>query len=126
MRPFAAVLAAMAAALSGWAVAAETPDIHPRLHATPIEAPGPSTFYKVSETRLAYEHIYLKPWHPEREDALRFLRVVMQGWSKEDAVREMTSEHSGFHRVWRNLLDWIEELDVESMRRDAGILPAPE
>jgi protein tyrosine/serine phosphatase len=110
---------------------------------------------RIGETRLAYEHIYMKSWHPEREDALRFLRIVadpaqqpvlvhchhgsdrtgamiavyrivMQGWSKEEAVREMTSEHFGFHRVWRNLPDWVENLDVDSLRSEAGIVPAPE
>jgi protein tyrosine/serine phosphatase len=67
---------------------------------------------------LGYEHIHMKSWHAEREDAIRFLRiatdparvpvlvhcqhgadrtgsmiavyrVIVQGWSKDDAIREM-------------------------------------
>lgn len=100
-------------------------------------------------TALGYEHIYMKAWHPERKEIIRFLRivtdpkrapvlvhcrhgadrtgtmcalyrVVVQGWSKEDAVREMTQGGYGFHEVWSNLPDWIERIDVESLKRELG------
>ncbi len=48
-------------------------------------------------------------------------RMVAQGWSKEDAVQEMQGGGFGFHRVWTNLPDWIRDLDVESIREEAGI-----
>ena len=105
---------------------------------------------EIGTTGLAYEHIYMKAWHPERKEIVRFLQIVtdpkrtpvlvhcqhgsdrtgtmtavyriaVEGWSKEDAVREMTSEAFGFHRVWRNLPKWIEELDVEAVRQEAGV-----
>jgi len=104
---------------------------------------------EIDATGLAYEHIYMKAWHPERKEIVRFLqivsdprrqpvlvhcqhgadrtgtmvavyRMVVEGWSKEDAVAEMTSGQFGFHRVWRNLPGWIEELDVEAIRREAA------
>ena len=94
-------------------------------------------------TNLLFEHIYMKTWHPEREDAVRFLqivtdpkrtpvlvhcqygadrtgtmcalyRIVVQGWSKKDAVREMTDGGFGFHDLWRNLPDWITDLQTET------------
>jgi protein tyrosine/serine phosphatase len=109
---------------------------------------------KIGTTGLAYEHIYMKAWHPEHEEIVRFLqivgdprrqpvlvhcqhgsdrtgtmvaayRIVVEGWSKEDAVAEMTSEPFGFHRVWRNLPKWVQELDVEAIRLDAGLPAAP-
>lgn len=99
-------------------------------------------------TDLAYEHLYMKAWHPEREEAVRFLRIatdparqpvlvhcqhgadrtgtmcaiyriVVQGWTKEEAVREMTEGGYGFHEIWQNLPAWIDELDMESLQRDA-------
>jgi len=105
---------------------------------------------EIASTGLAYEHIYMKAWHPERKEAVRFLqivtdpkrtpvlvhcqhgsdrtgamtaiyRIVVQGWSKEGAVKEMTSEDFGFHRDWSNLPTWIRDLDVESVRVEAGI-----
>jgi len=105
---------------------------------------------EIGSTALAYEHIYMKAWHPERKEVVRFLqivtdpkrtpvlvhcqhgsdrtgamtaayRIVVQGWSKEEAVREMSSEDFGFHRVWANLPGWIRDLDVEAIREEVGI-----
>jgi protein tyrosine phosphatase (PTP) superfamily phosphohydrolase (DUF442 family) len=105
---------------------------------------------EIGKIGLGYEHIHMKAWHPEREDIVRFLRIatdpertpvlvhclhgadrtgtmsavyriVVQGWSKEAAVREMTEGGYNFHAVFDNLPQWIEELDIESIRKDVGI-----
>ena len=104
----------------------------------------------LGDTGLKYEHIYMKAWHPEHEEAVRFLRmatdtkrppilvhckhgadrtgtmialyrIAVQGWSKEAAIREMTEGGFGFHEVWSNLPAWIQELDIESIKKEAGI-----
>lgn len=104
----------------------------------------------LNDLPLAYEHIYFKAWHSEDEDVIQFLlvvtdadrtpvfvhcqhgadrtgvmcaayRIIVQGWSKEDAVREMTGGGFGFHPVWQNLVDYVNDLDVEKLRREAGI-----
>ena len=105
---------------------------------------------EIGTTGLAYEHIYMKAWHPERKEIVRFLqiatdpkrapvlvhcqhgsdrtgamvaayRIVVEGWSKDAAIAEMTSEDFGFHDVWTNLPTWIDDLDVEGIRNEAGI-----
>jgi len=105
---------------------------------------------EISNTGLAYEHIYMKAWHPEEEDVIRFLqivtnpkrtpvlvhcqhgadrtglmvaiyRIVVQGWSKEDAAREMTEGGFGFHEVWINLIPWLDALDIDRIRKGAGL-----
>jgi len=105
---------------------------------------------RIGKTGLGYEHIYMKAWHPERKEIVRFLqiatnprrtpvlvhcqhgadrtgtmcaiyRIAVQGWTREDALKEMTGGGFGFHGVWRNLLSWIKELDIEGIRRDAGL-----
>jgi protein tyrosine/serine phosphatase len=105
---------------------------------------------EIGNTGLAYEHIYMKAWHPEEEDAVRFLqivtnpkrtpvlvhcqhgadrtgimfalyRVAVQGWTKEEAIREMTQGGFGFHEIWKNLPDWFENLDIETIKKKAGI-----
>jgi hypothetical protein len=48
-------------------------------------------------------------------------RVAIQGWTKEEAIQEMTEGGFGFHRIWANLPNWIEELDIESIKKDGGI-----
>ncbi|WP_232107496.1 fused DSP-PTPase phosphatase/NAD kinase-like protein [Gimesia alba] len=105
---------------------------------------------EIGNTGLGYEHIYMKAWHPERKEIVRFLqlvtnskrtpvlvhcqhgadrtgtmcvfyRVAVEGWTKEDALREMTGGGYGFHKVWRNLPKWIVDIDVNSIKQDAGI-----
>jgi protein tyrosine phosphatase (PTP) superfamily phosphohydrolase (DUF442 family) len=104
-------------------------------------------------TKLGYEHIYMKAWHPERKETIRFLKIVtdpkqapvlvhclhgadrtgtmcalyrvaVQGWSKDEAIREMKQGGFGFHAVFGNLTEWIKELDVDSLKKDAGMTTA--
>jgi protein tyrosine phosphatase (PTP) superfamily phosphohydrolase (DUF442 family) len=105
---------------------------------------------EIGNTGLASEHIYMKAWHPEHKEAVRFLqivtdakrtpvlvhcqqgadrtgtmtalyRVAVQGWSKDDAIREMTKGGFGFNEIWTNLPDWVNNLDIDALRREAGI-----
>ena len=97
-----------------------------------------------------YEHIAMKAWHPEEEDIVRFLRIVtdpqrvpvlvhcqhgadrtgtmcaiyriaVQGWSKEEALREMKDGGFGFHGVWQNLIQFVNGLDIARIKQKAGI-----
>jgi hypothetical protein len=43
-------------------------------------------------------------------------RVVIQGWSKSEAIDEMVSGGYGFHGVWRHLPRYIESLDVQKVK----------
>lgn len=96
-------------------------------------------------TAVTFERIPAQSWHPEDEDVVRFLRiatdparqpvlvhcrrgadrtgtmvaiyrVVVEGWTKADAIDEMTQGGYGFHPVWQNLIRYVEELDVEAIR----------
>jgi len=99
---------------------------------------------------LGYEHIHAKAWHPEDEDVVRFLRIVsdperqpvlvhcqhgadrtgmmtamyrviVEGWTKDDAIAEMTQGDFGFHGIWANLVDYVRRADVERLAREAGL-----
>jgi protein tyrosine/serine phosphatase len=105
---------------------------------------------EIGSTGLAYEHIYMKAWHPERKEIVRFLqlvtntnrmpilvhcqhgadrtgtmcaiyRIAVQSWTKEEALREMRQGEFGFHKIWKNLPKWIDELDIESIKRDVDL-----
>ena len=107
-------------------------------------------FFKSGETACQYEHIYFMAWHPEVKDVVRFLRlvtdprrtpvlvhchkgsdragtmvavyrIVVQGWTKEEAIREMTEGGFGFNDYWSNLSRWVQELDIDSLKEQAGI-----
>lgn len=109
---------------------------------------------EIGNTGLAYEHIFMKAWHPEYKEVVLFLQIVsnpkrtpvlvhcqhgadrtgtmtaiyriaVQGWSKEDALREMTEGGFGFHDIWVNLVPWIDSLDFAAIRRDAGLEEPP-
>ncbi len=101
---------------------------------------------------LAYERISFKSWHPEDEDVVRFLRFVNDpahqpvfvhcqwgadrtgmmcaiwrvascGWSKDEALAEMTEGGFGFHPIWSNLVEYVRRVDVERLAAQAGITP---
>lgn len=105
---------------------------------------------EIRDTGLAYEQIYMKAWHPERKEIVRFLQIVsnpkrtpvlvhclhgadrtgtvcavyriaVQGWTKEEAIREMTEGGFNFHTAFDNLPEWILELDIDSIKKEAGI-----
>ncbi|MHC4945697.1 MAG: fused DSP-PTPase phosphatase/NAD kinase-like protein [Planctomycetota bacterium] len=43
-------------------------------------------------------------------------RVVEMGWTKEEAIREMTEGGYGYHSIWKGLLTYIRELDVPALK----------
>lgn len=107
---------------------------------------------ELAGTKLAYEHLWMKAWHPEEKEVVQFLqivldeprtpvlvhcqhgadrtgtlcaayRIVVQGWSKDDAIREMTEGGYGFHAIWDNLIQWVRDLDVDRIREQ--VVPRP-
>lgn len=44
-------------------------------------------------------------------------RMVIQGWSREDAVEEMRAGGYGFHEIWTEIVDFLRRVDVERIRR---------
>lgn len=109
----------------------------------------------IGSTGMAYEHIYMKAWHPEEKELVRFLqivsnpkrtpvlvhcqhgadrtglmcatyRIVIQNWTKDEAIQEMVDGGYGFHPLWSNLVDWVRRLDPEDLRAKAGISPPAE
>lgn len=106
--------------------------------------------FKSTLAGCQYEHIYFMAWHPMVKDVVKFLQIVtdptrtpvlvhchrgseragtmvavyriaVQGWSKEEAIREMTEGGFGFNDYWSNLPKWVQELDIDSIRAQAGI-----
>ncbi len=101
-------------------------------------------------TSLGYEYIRVEAWDVDRDEIISFLkiatdkkmtpvfvhcrhgadrtglmtaiyRVVVCRWSKDEAIAEMTQGGFGFHERWDNLVEYIRELDIEQIEREAGI-----
>jgi protein tyrosine/serine phosphatase len=43
-------------------------------------------------------------------------RIVVQGWSKEDALNEMVKGGYGFHPFWQDLVRYVQKLDVDALK----------
>ncbi len=102
-------------------------------------------------TGLAYKYINSTAWNPEDKDVVRFLqvitdsnstpvfvhckhgsdrtgtmcaiyRIVVEGWSREDAIEEMTKGGFGYHSIWSNLPRYIRKLDIDKIKSQAGLI----
>lgn len=98
-------------------------------------------------SKLRSEQIRFNTWHPEHEDIVKFLRIVttpelqpvlvhcqhgsdrtgtmiaiyrivIEGWTKEQAKKEMVQGNFGFHPIWQNLLHFIDDLDVDALKAE--------
>jgi len=105
---------------------------------------------KVAGTGLKSVRFETKPWHAEEEDVVRFLkvvtdtnnlpvfvhcqrgadrtglmcamyRIVVCGWTKEQAIDEMKHGGFDFNPAWRNLVDFIEKADIVEIKRKAAL-----
>lgn len=105
---------------------------------------------EIGDLDLAYERILMVAVAPSESDVVRFLKIVtdpertpvfihclhgadrtgvmsaayrilIQGWAKEAAIQEMTEGGFGYYSVFRNLVGFLEALDIEKIRKEVGI-----
>ena len=48
-------------------------------------------------------------------------RMAVQGWKKEDAIKEMKEGDYGYHTIWTNLVRYLNALDVDAIKKKAGL-----
>lgn len=99
---------------------------------------------------LRYVEIPMRAWSFDERDVVRFLeiassadhapvfvhcrrgadrtgmlvavyRVVIEGWTKEAALEEMTRGPYGYNRMWHKLRRFVRDMDVERLRTAAGL-----
>ena len=110
---------------------------------------------EIGDLDLSYHHINMKAWHGEDEDVVKFLnimkeeenlpafvhcqhgadrtgtmsaiyRIVFQGWSRKEALQEMVHGGFNFHSIWQNLLRYLQKMDIDELKREAGMTAAEE
>ena len=99
------------------------------------------------KTGLLHEEISVKPWHIEDEDVIRVLRIIRkrengpffmhcwrgadrlglmvamfriveQGWTKDEAIDEMVNGGYEFHEAWRNIIEYVKNVDLDKIRKE--------
>jgi protein tyrosine phosphatase (PTP) superfamily phosphohydrolase (DUF442 family) len=107
---------------------------------------------QLTGVKLSRISIRFHTWHPEEEDMVKFLkaitntnkqpvfvhckrgidrtgtmvalyRIAVQGWTKDEAIREMTRGGYGYDDMFPNLVAYVNGLDVTALQKKAGIYP---
>ncbi len=105
---------------------------------------------KIRGTGLGYEHINMTTWNPKTSDVVRFLQIVTdsnrtpvfvhcergtdrtgtmcaiyriaaEGWSRDEAIEEMTKGGFGFHSVRKNLVNYVRGLDIDKIKHKTAL-----
>jgi hypothetical protein len=45
-------------------------------------------------------------------------RVLEQGWTPDDALKELTDGGFGYHSMWKNIINYVRSADVEALRAE--------
>jgi len=101
-------------------------------------------------TRLKSVRLKMEPWHSDEDEVVLFLqaatdtnnlpvfvhcergsdrtgtmcamyRIVVCGWTKEQALAEMKHGGFGFNPLWQNLVHFVETADIPKIKRRAGL-----
>lgn len=104
----------------------------------------------IAGTGLAYESIPINTWDMEGDYVIKFLksatdtnktpvfvhcqhgadrtgtmcalyRITVSGWTKDAAIKEMTDGGFGFHSTWQNLITFIKDINIEDIKKKAGL-----
>ena len=102
---------------------------------------------EMNGTTLRDNELSVKAWHIEDEDVIRVLRIikkkengpflvhcqhgadrtgvmsamyriVIQGWTKDEAIREMIEGGYGFHSIWSNIVQYVKDVNVEKIKEE--------
>jgi len=49
-------------------------------------------------------------------------RIVVQGWPKDEALRELIDGGFGYHPLWTNILKYIRGADIKAFRERIGLI----
>lgn len=108
---------------------------------------------RVAGTALALEEVHIHTWRLRDEHVIRVMRLLaepargpfllhcwhgadrtglmsamyrmlVQAWAREQAIEELVHGGYGFHRGWRNIIRYLERVDVEALRRMVGADPS--
>jgi len=103
----------------------------------------------LKDTALLNKELSVKTWHIEDEDVIKVLkmirqkvngpflihcqhgadrtglmsamyRIVEQGWSKDEAIKEMVEGGYGYHAIWSNIINYVKNADIEKIKKEVA------
>jgi len=106
----------------------------------------------MTELGLTYERIPMTAFHVKDDDVVRFLqiagdprhapifvhcrrgadrtglmcavyRIALQGWTKDEAIAEMTQGGFRFNHGYQNVVNYIRDANIDQMKQRAGLTP---
>jgi protein tyrosine phosphatase (PTP) superfamily phosphohydrolase (DUF442 family) len=109
---------------------------------------------KMAELGLTYQHIPMTALHVKDENVVQFLRIAgapdhapmfvhcqrgadrtglmcavyriaFQGWTKEQALAEMTQGGFRFNYGYQNVVNYIRDANIDELKRQASLAPEP-
>ena len=107
---------------------------------------------RMAELGLAYEHIPMTAFHVKDDHVVQFLRIAgapehapifvhckrgadrtglmcavyriaFQGWTKEQAIAEMTQGGFRFNHGYQNVVNYIRDANIDQLKQQAGLAP---
>ncbi|MCL5279349.1 MAG: tyrosine-protein phosphatase [Planctomycetes bacterium] len=107
---------------------------------------------KMAELGLTYEHIPMTAFHVKDDNVVQFLRIAgdsghaplfvhckrgadrtglmcavyriaFQGWTKDQAIAEMTQGGFRFNRGYQNVVNYIRDANIDQLKQQAGLTP---
>ena len=107
---------------------------------------------KLAELGLAYERIPMTAFRVKDDDVVRFLqiagdpghapifvhcrrgadrtglmcavyRIALQGWTKDEAIAEMTQGGFRFNHGYQNVVNYIHDVDIDQMKQRTALAP---
>jgi len=68
------------------------------------------------------EPILVHCWHGSDRTGtvVAMYRMVVQGWSRDEAIDELVHGGYGYHAVYDNIPEYLERVDLEEIRRQLG------
>ena len=49
-------------------------------------------------------------------------RMAVQGWSRQETLAEMRDDLYEFHEIWEELVEFVNSVDIEKVKRKAGLV----
>lgn len=106
---------------------------------------------KIAGTGMKSVRFEMEPWHSDKAEVVRFLkvvtdtnhlpafvhcergadrtgmmcavyRVVVCGWTKKKAIAEMKDGGFGFNPLWHDLVHFVQKVNVQDLKRRAGLV----